>query len=139
MSPSAPRGQATHSVLALIHDVLTPVAALGIVAAAALTAGGGVAAGASGLLATVLVTAAIGSLAALNALLAATPAPMSLGIALLLYCTHVGVLWLVLQWRGHPALEPTALAWTTGGLTAVWIVLHVRSHARARIPLEVAT
>lgn len=138
MSPSATRGQATHSALALIHDVLTPVAGIGLVVAGLLAAWGGPEAGVSALLATVLVGAAIGSLAALNAVLAATPAPMSLGAALLLYSAHVAGMWLVLQWRGHPLLEPTALAWTTGGLTVVWIVLHVRSHARARIPLEVA-
>jgi hypothetical protein len=137
MRPSAPRGQATQSVRALIHDVLAPVAVSGLLVAVLATALWPTA-GASALLATVLVTTAIGSLAALAALLAATPAPMSLGAALLLYCAHVAGMWLVLQWRGHPMLEPTALAWTTGGLTLLWIVLHVRSHARARISLEVA-
>lgn len=122
-------------VASLVWHVLVPVVLAGLavsVVALALSPGAGVGA----LVATMVVAMLVSTLVLLQAAMAMLPpkqSPLALGMALALYASHAGVLFVLAMNRESLNFDAAWFGWTVVGLTFVWIALHVRSVTRARV------
>ncbi|PID55200.1 MAG: hypothetical protein CSA58_03165 [Micrococcales bacterium] len=116
----------------LVREVLAPVLAAGCLAGLGCSVFIGEHAGFSAVVATVVIVTAIASLAMLQELLTVTAAQLSLGLALLVYGSHVGALALLLQARDSALFSPEVLGGTMTGLTVLWLAAHLRSVLRSR-------